>query len=230
MYEQALCLELDTRGIKAERQREFKVGYLGQRVGSYRVDLLVDEKIVVELKVAPKILPLHRAQVISYLKGFDKPLGILANFGGSRVEHLTFPKQAQLETALTDRFDYDKVQLADKARIRELLFMANRILITLGPGYLAQIYRRAFYHELKTAGCDFELVKEVTANYRQQRLGKREVNFFVIGDLLLSVVAVQELDDTTIHRFWSDIKHVGCRRGLIVNFHATVLDFRYLTV
>ncbi len=87
-----------------------------------------------------------------------------------------------------------------------------------------------FYHELKTAGCDFELVKEVTANYRQQRLGKREVNFFVIGDLLLSVVAVQELDDTTIHRFWSYIKHVGCRRGLIVNFHATVLDFRYLTV
>lgn len=227
-YEQALLLELESQGFQAERQCAFEVYYFEKSVGSYRLDIVVNDTVIVELKAVPEILPLHRAQLLSYLKGYDKPLGILANFGGASMEHVTMPKQAHLNSVLTDRFDYDKLTLPHKERIRDLLLIANRVLVTLGPGYLPQIYRRALYYELRSAGCDFEVVKEVTAQYQHQRVGTRQVNFFVLGDLLLSAVAVRSLDALLLLRFRNYLKHLNCQRGLIINFHATVLDFRYI--
>jgi len=228
VYERALLLEFRRKGLQVERQQSFEVFYFDTSLGTYRLDLLVKNTVIVELKAAPQLTPLHRAQLLSYLKGCDKPLGILANFGGSRAEHETMPKNDTLSDALTDRFDYESLALPQKEAIKDLLLIANRVLVTLGPGYLAQIYRRALYHELKTAGCKFETVKEVSAHYRQQPVGTREVNFFVIGDLLLSAVTVKELHDLMLLRFRNYLKHLHCRRGLIINFHATVLDFRYI--
>lgn len=228
VYERALLLELQARNLRVERQHQFEIFYFDTSVGTYRLDLLVNETVIIELKAVPELLPLHRAQLLSYLKGCDKPLGILANFGGACVEHETMPQADHLSAALTDRFDYDNLPQPNKDRIKDLLFIANRVLITLGPGYLAQVYRRALYYELKTAGCEFGTIKEVSANYRQQAVGSRYVNFFEIGDLLLSVVTVKEIDALMLLRFRNYIKHLRCRRGLIINFCNTVLDFRYL--
>jgi GxxExxY protein len=50
-------------------------------VGFYYLDVLVEDTVIVELKAVPEVLALHKAQLISYLKGYNKPLGILANFG-----------------------------------------------------------------------------------------------------------------------------------------------------
>ena len=227
VYEKALQLELQAQGLKAERQKAFEVFYFDTQVGQYRIDLLVEENIIVELKVVPKIFPLHQAQLISYLKGYNKPLGLLANFGDSSLYYHIFPNKLIQKTALKDVFDFNKVQLHEKERIKDLLLMANRILITLGPGYFHQIYRRAFYHELKTAEVDFETVKEVIADYRHNVLGTKEVIFFRIGNLLLSAVAVNRLTDLILLKFRHYIKHLHCQRGLIVNFKALRLDFRY---
>ncbi len=106
--------------------------------------------------------------------------------------------------------------------------MANRILVTLGVGYFHQVYRRAFYYELKIAGIHFEVIKEVTANYFHRSLTSKEVNFLLIGDLLLSVVAVSVLDDLVLSKFHSYIHYFKCRRGLIFNFNAVCLDYRYV--
>lgn len=230
IYEKALEIELQGRGLRVERQHEFEVFYFDKRVGTYRIDLLVEDKVIVELKAIPKLLPLHRAQLLSYLKGYDKPLGILANFGQSAVEHYTQPNQMHQKAPLCDHFDYDKLTLKDKTRIKDLLCMANRILTTLGAGYWHQVYRRAFAHELRTAHVEFEAVNEVTAHYQQQRVGAKEVHFFKIGDLLLSAVAVQTLDGIVLSRFRKYLSHLHCQRGLIFNFNATTLDFRYIDV
>jgi hypothetical protein len=64
-----------------------------------------------------------------------------------------------------------------KDEIKDLLIIANRILVTLGIGYLAQVYRRALYIELQQAGAEFELIKEVTATYQAQRLDGKSVNW-----------------------------------------------------
>lgn len=228
-YENAAEIELRACGMKVERQKEFDIFYFDRRVGSYRIDLLVEDTVIVELKAAPEILPLHRAQLISYLKGMDRPLGILANFGGFKAECETFPNITHLRTPLRDNFDFDKVRMKGKESVKELLLMANRILVTLGPGYFHQVYRRAFYHELKMAGTDFELKKEIPALHRNRKIGSKEVIFFIIGDLLLSAVAVKELDSLALHKFCNYARYLKKRRGLIFNFNAEHLDFKYFS-
>ncbi len=227
VYEAALTLELQKRELRAEQQKEFDVFYFGKRVGTYRVDLLVNEIVIVELKAVPQMFPIHRAQLLSYLKGYNKPIGILANFGGASVEHETMPNYRMQETPLTDRFDYDILTLPAKAHIKDLLFMANRVLVTLGAGYLPQIYRRALFYELQSAGATFETIKKMTAHYYNQPVGGRDVNFFKIGDLLVSIVAVQELHELLLLKFRQYITHLHCQHGVIFNFNSTVLDFRY---
>jgi GxxExxY protein len=111
VYEKALAMELQSRGIQAERQKEFDVYYFDRQVGKYRLDLLVVDQVIVELKAVPEMVPLHRAQLISYLKGAQKPVGILANFGGMSLEHQTFPNKLHLKTPLRDDFNFDKIRL-----------------------------------------------------------------------------------------------------------------------
>lgn len=228
VYEKAVSIELEAQGLKAECQKEFEVFYFDRQVGQYRLDLLVEDKIVIELKAVPGVFPLHQAQLISYLKGYHKPLGILANFGQSPFYYRVFPNKLEQKTALRDTFTFEKVQIPGKERIRELLFMANRILVTLGPGYLPQVYRRAWYYELRTAGVEFEVIKEMTAEYRRQAIGAQEVYFFRIGDLLASAIAVNELTNALVLKFRYYIKQLHCQRGLIVNFQALQMDCRYI--
>jgi GxxExxY protein len=80
VYEEALCLELRLRQIPYERQREVEVDYKGKTVGQGRLDLLIDEALVVELKAVQALAPIHTAQVISYLKATGHRLGLLINF------------------------------------------------------------------------------------------------------------------------------------------------------
>ncbi|MFP4309708.1 MAG: GxxExxY protein, partial [Desulfococcaceae bacterium] len=230
VYEKALESEMTSQGLSVQRQKEFEVAYFDQKVGHYRTDLLVEDTVIVELKAVHRLLPLHRAQLISYLKGFGKPLGILANFGGASMEHATYPNKTERKKALTDQFDFEKIQMNGKEEIKDLLLMANRILVNLGPGYLHQIYRRALYWELKQSGVAFETAKTVIAKYRNEKVGEKAVNFFIIGNLLLSAVAAKELDNLIVSRFRNYIRHFHLKRGLIINFNAVHLDFRYLTV
>ena len=80
VYEEALCLELRDREIPFEHQVSTAVQYKGQSVGEGRLDLLIDRKIVVELKTVDTILPIHKAQMFSYLKMTGCQLGLLINF------------------------------------------------------------------------------------------------------------------------------------------------------
>jgi GxxExxY protein len=81
IYEMFLVNELERRGRKVQRQVPFDLAMDGFKVDSgLRVDLLVDEEVIVELKAVEKILPVHQAQILSYLKLTGKPLGLLINF------------------------------------------------------------------------------------------------------------------------------------------------------
>jgi len=79
VYENALCHELSLRAIAFDRQAIVSVTYKGAIVGEGRADLIVRQRLVVELKALPA--PVHTAQVISYLKATRISLGLLINFG-----------------------------------------------------------------------------------------------------------------------------------------------------
>jgi GxxExxY protein len=87
IYEEALCFELAERQISFERQKEISVIYKNQKIGKHRIDLLVAESLIVELKTVEDLGDIHQAQVISYLKATGLPLGMLLNFNVSIMKN-----------------------------------------------------------------------------------------------------------------------------------------------
>ena len=86
VYENALGVELARQGIPFQRQVPVRVTYKGVQVGQGRIDLLVDETIVVELKVVRRIVDTHVAQMLTYLRAGGYPLGLVLNFGVARLK------------------------------------------------------------------------------------------------------------------------------------------------
>ena len=81
VYENALVEELSLRGLNVKAQVPVNVFYKNKCVGSYFCDLLVDDKVIVELKAAKTLMPDHEAQLLNYLKATKVDVGLLLNFG-----------------------------------------------------------------------------------------------------------------------------------------------------
>ncbi|MGB7875863.1 MAG: GxxExxY protein [Anaerolineales bacterium] len=81
VYENALAKELAKRGHSVKQQIPIQVFYEGETVGEYFADILVDNKIILELKAAEEIIKTHEAQLVNYLKATDIQVGLLLNFG-----------------------------------------------------------------------------------------------------------------------------------------------------
>lgn len=86
VYEQALRIELGKRKIPFESQKEILVKYEGQIVGRHVLDLLVNGVLVVELKSVVSFEQVHVAQVKSYLRAAGSSVGLLLNFGGTKLD------------------------------------------------------------------------------------------------------------------------------------------------
>lgn len=88
IYELCLAKELQMRGIKVDRQVYLPLAYRGEDLGKdFRIDLLVENEIIIEIKAVDGVLPVHEAQIISYLKLSDKRLGFLVNFNVPLLKH-----------------------------------------------------------------------------------------------------------------------------------------------
>jgi len=87
-YEMCLCRELSIRGLRFQRQVPIAVEYKGAKLDcGYRVDLVVDETVLVEIKAIDSLLPIHDAQLLSYLKLGGWKIGLLVNFNVERLKH-----------------------------------------------------------------------------------------------------------------------------------------------
>ena len=80
VYEKAMCIEFELRGIPFRRQSGVGITYKGRPVGKGKLDLLVGDCFIVELKAVEKLAPIHSAQMISYLRMTNRMLGLLINF------------------------------------------------------------------------------------------------------------------------------------------------------
>ncbi len=81
VYERSMVIELNDLGLKCEAQKKIDVFYKNINVGDYYADLIVNEKVIVELKAAEGIINEHKAQLLNYLKGTNIEVGLLLNFG-----------------------------------------------------------------------------------------------------------------------------------------------------
>jgi GxxExxY protein len=81
VYENALLVELRKQGIEAQAQAPISVIYSGEVVGEYFCDLLVDNRVIVEIKAVKRLMAEHEAQLLNYLNATDIEVGLLLNFG-----------------------------------------------------------------------------------------------------------------------------------------------------
>ena len=80
IYEEALKVDLNEHGLNFESQKEIEIEYLGVLIGTHRLDLVVEKKIIVELKAVNELADIHLAQLRSYLKATGLKVGLLLNF------------------------------------------------------------------------------------------------------------------------------------------------------
>lgn len=85
-YRLVLAHDLGTKGLQVEQEKQISFEYEGVSiVNGFRVDLLVEERVVVELKSLEKLAPVHTRQILTYLRLLDLPVGLLINFGAARL-------------------------------------------------------------------------------------------------------------------------------------------------
>jgi GxxExxY protein len=88
VYEECLAFELIKSGLHVDVQKEVPVQYKDVYIRTgYRIDLLVENRLIVELKAMDKLLPIHEAQLLTYMKLFKSPIGLLINFNESKLVH-----------------------------------------------------------------------------------------------------------------------------------------------
>jgi len=87
IYKRALVEELTNRGLKVEEEKMFPVIYNDKNIGTHRLDIVIEDKVVIELKAVDRFSVHHGAQLKSYLKASGMKLGMLVNFSKNKVEY-----------------------------------------------------------------------------------------------------------------------------------------------
>jgi GxxExxY protein len=86
IYGRALTMELKENGFRVDREKAIKIWYGAHLIGKHRLDLVVDESVIIELKASRSLIPVHVAQMRSYLHASNYSFGLLLNFGTTELQ------------------------------------------------------------------------------------------------------------------------------------------------
>jgi GxxExxY protein len=100
VYQNALVIALKSKGLHVERECPIPVYFRGENVGQFFADLVVEGLVILELKAVSALSSAHKAQVINYLKASDMDVGLLLNFGVSKLEYRRFDNRREQTTGL----------------------------------------------------------------------------------------------------------------------------------
>ncbi len=227
-YNDAVIIGLEMAKIRCQPEKQFSVQYHGVEVGRYYVDVWVEDgKMLLELKVAPQLLPIHRAQAISYLKVTDADLALLVNFGQAslvdeRLPNFVRNKEVDFrwEAGTADpNWLYPEL-------VNDLLSVLHRVHVEMGAGFFHHVYRRAVMTELREQSIEHEYIKETPIYYKGEHLGNQPTRLvYVEKKILVAAVAVIALDETIKAQLKARMKHLDVRLGILANFNSTQLEF-----
>lgn len=224
IYHQALRHSLLDEGIPVQSKPRRPMIHRGVEVHVFEPDLIVSDEIILELKVLPHASEFageHTAQIIHYLKFFEKHLGILINFAPARV--------------LTKRVVWDEPSLnidEDLGHIESFLSTPDRTILQdireslfalaeeYGLGYSDLIYRNLVIADLRyrSLPCRTEIV--VPAKWRQNVIGHHPTQYLLVADtVLVHVCALPKRPSTYEFTSMKTYLHnLGLRYGLLINF------------
>ena len=227
-YNDAVIIGLNAANIRCQAEKQFSVQYHGVEVGRYFVDVWVEEgKMLLELKVTPELLPIHRAQAISYLKVTDADLALLVNFGQASLVDERLPNfvRNKKATFTWQPQEIDPTRLYPEL-VNELLSALHRVHVEMGAGFFHHIYRRALMAELQAQQIGYEYIKETPIYYKGEYLGTQPTRLVYVEEkVLIAAVAVANLDDAMKAQLKARMRHLNVRLGILANFNSTQLEF-----
>lgn len=224
----AVMIGLEAEGVRCEAEKMFEVTYRGVRVGRYFVDIWIEDgKMLLELKVAPELLPIHRAQAISYLKVTGADLAVLANFGQEKLVDERLPNFLHEKgVEFSWQPDPSLMHLAHAELLDEVLEVLHFVHFQLRPGFFHRVYRSAAMIELRRRGIGYRFIYRIPVYYRGHHLGDQVTRLLCVEDaLLIAAVAVQGLTEGMKKAFRVRLAQLGLEVGVLANFNATKLEF-----
>lgn len=210
--------------LYVEPQVEYQLKYKGQKIGTFFVDIVVNNKILLELKATYGLQGIDWAQVITYLKVTEFKLGILVNFGGSQLEFERILKGADNPVSVDSQDDVtDSEDDEDHPLYPEFTKELRQILYTvhneLGPGFMHMHYRRATQKELRWHYIPYQVKKKIVIPFRGQPLQERNTRLLIVDNkVLLTPIAVRKITPSLKGRLRQYLKILGFELGMIANF------------
>lgn len=232
-WEEALVIVLRKRGVVVEPQVKYQLKYKGQKIGLFFVDIVANNKILLELKATPKLQPIDRAQLITYLKVTDFKLGILVNFGARQLEFERILNRADNHVRVEPQ-DYvtdDEDELLYPELTKELRVVLYSVHNELGPGFMHMHYRRATLKELGWHYIPYEVKKKIVIRSRGEAIQERSTRLVIVDHkVVLTPIAVNEITSTMKHRLRQYLKILGFELGMIANFKDPSLKIEMVRV
>ena len=232
-YQTAVATGLEKKGIRCETEKQFNVSYHGIQVGRYYTDIWIENgKLLLELKVAPEIMPIHLAQLISYLKVTNADVGYVVNFGQVSLADERIPNYVRDKTP---EFNWQGHQpffdTPDTTLTNEIVKILHQVHFELDPGFLHQVYRRSVMVALREQEIGFNYIKEIPIYYQNTFLGNQETRLICIEQkILIATIAVKTIDPTIKQRLRARMNHLQVDFGLIANFNSKKLEINLLNI
>lgn len=230
-YQEALEWVLRSEGIAFLPQQMFRIDYKNWQIGEYYPDFVfANNALVVDLKATAEIEPLHKAQVLSYLRVTNAELGMIMNFGGLSMQFERLPNfMDNRRTSSGPRQSPEGILYPELTNL--IIDALHEVHCVLGPGFLHQIYRRATRRELMIRRVNFDYIKELPLRFEGYEIGRRPTQLYHIEKkLLLATVALHNVTGVHMAKLRWAMKQLGCRLGLIANFHPTQLDIEFIRI
>ncbi len=228
IYERAMTALLEHQGIICRRQDEHQIWYKERLVGVQRLDIFVANTVVVELKIADQLTPIHQAQLLSYLKAVSKEVGLLFRFGGPEPDFARRVLTAQTgaeASAANSLLHADRDDLLHSELTFEIMGGVLEVFKTLGPGFVHRIYANACYHELNLRGLEVLPHREFQVFLDDIELGSIKFGHLQVDNrVLVFPVAVSDIQSIRIENLKAWMRHLRIPIGVLVNFHAARLD------
>ena len=227
-YNDAVIIGLRAANIRCQPEKQFSVQYRGVEVGRYYVDVWIEDgKMLLELKVAPKLLPIHRAQAISYLKVTDADVAFIVNFGQASLVDERLPNFVRnKEVNFSWKPQPPNPEWLYPELVNDLLTALHRVHVEMGAGFFHHVYRRAVMVELQEQHIGHNYIKETPIYYKGEHLGNQPTRLIHVEDkVLVAAVAVAALDDTMKAQLKARMKHLDVQLGILANFNSTQLEF-----
>lgn len=224
LYEDALEIALQSRGLRFRRQPPLPVHYKGVKLDcGFRPDFVVEDTVVAEGKAVELVHPVFEAQVRTYQRLGGWPLGLLLNFnvpvmkeGISRF----IVDAAEFRDGQGSSTDSGKTQRQD-GLLEAIIGAAIEVHRMVGTGLLNSVYSACLQHELSHSGLTFETGRRVDALFQGTKLNHRgELGLVVEGKVLVAVLSLQMVLPVHEAQVRSRM-HLGrLPAGLVLNFHS----------